>query len=66
MSWVVQNLTENGSSSLLALKVLVGINLLGHAYKRYASMTERDTAETEKDKQMKELSKDEEVRKKIV
>ncbi|ORZ01641.1 eukaryotic membrane protein family-domain-containing protein [Syncephalastrum racemosum] len=45
---------------LLALKVLVGINLLGHAYKRYASMTERDTAETEKDKQMKEMSKDEE------
>ncbi|KAI9497393.1 eukaryotic membrane protein family-domain-containing protein [Zychaea mexicana] len=46
---------------LLALKVFVGTNLLGYAYRRYASMTERDTRESEKDKEMKEMNKDEEL-----
>ncbi|KAI9315161.1 eukaryotic membrane protein family-domain-containing protein [Dichotomocladium elegans] len=49
---------------LLALKVFVGISLLGFAYRRYASMTARDSKETEKDKEMKEMSKDEELYKK--
>ncbi|KAG0738480.1 hypothetical protein G6F57_012198 [Rhizopus arrhizus] len=44
---------------LLALKVLVGMNLLGFAYKRYSSMEERDKAEVKKDQEMKEMSKDE-------
>ena len=47
--------------SLLAVKVFVGINLLGFAYRRYASMTTRDTIETEKDKEMKEMNKNEEA-----
>ncbi|KAI8146129.1 eukaryotic membrane protein family-domain-containing protein [Fennellomyces sp. T-0311] len=46
---------------LLALKVFVGINLLGYAYRRYASMTERDKADTEKDQEVKEMNKDEEL-----
>ncbi|KAJ8656542.1 hypothetical protein O0I10_007865 [Lichtheimia ornata] len=46
---------------LLAVKVFVGINLLGFAYRRYASMTTRDTVETEKDKEMKEMNKNEEI-----
>ena len=54
----------NGIYSLLALKVLVGTNLLGYAYRRYAGMTERDTQENQKYKEMKEMNKDEEVRKK--
>lgn len=45
--------------TLLALKVLVGMNLLGFAYKRYSSMEERDKAEMKKDEEMKEMSKDE-------
>lgn len=49
------------SISLLAVKVFVGINLLGFAYRRYASMTTRDTVETEKDKEMKEMNKNEEA-----
>ncbi|CEP13392.1 hypothetical protein [Parasitella parasitica] len=44
---------------LLALKVVVGINLLGFAYKRYTGMEERDKAEAEKDKEIKAMSKDE-------
>lgn len=47
--------------SLLAVKVFVGINLLGFAYRRYASMTTRDTVETEKDKEMKEMNQSEEA-----
>lgn len=47
--------------SLLAVKVFVGINLLGFAYRRYASMTTRDTVETEKDKEVKEMNKNEEA-----
>jgi hypothetical protein len=43
----------------LALKVVVGINLLGFAYKRFARMEERDQTEVKKDKEMKEMSKDE-------
>lgn len=42
----------------------MGTNLLGYAYRRYAGMTERDTAEAEKDQQMKEMNKDEEQYKK--
>lgn len=52
--------------SLLAVKVFVGINLLGFAYRRYASMTTRDTVETEKDKEMKEMNKSEEASMTIV
>lgn len=52
--------------SLLAVKVFVGINLLGFAYRRYASMTTRDTVETEKDKEMKEMNKNEEASMTIV
>ncbi|CAO0801987.1 unnamed protein product [Mucor circinelloides] len=44
---------------LLALKVVVGINLLGFAYKRFTGMEERDEAEAKKDKEMKAMSKDE-------
>lgn len=45
--------------SLLALKVVVGINLLGFAYKRFSSMEEREKKEAEKEKEMKAMSKDE-------
>ncbi|KAI8643717.1 eukaryotic membrane protein family-domain-containing protein [Parasitella parasitica] len=44
---------------LLALKVVVGINLLAFAYKRFAGMEERDKAEAKKDKEIKAMSKDE-------
>ncbi|RCI04986.1 hypothetical protein CU098_000397, partial [Rhizopus stolonifer] len=44
---------------LLALKVVVGVNLLGFAYKRYSSMEQRNQREREKEKEMKEMSKDE-------
>ncbi|OAD05118.1 hypothetical protein MUCCIDRAFT_139700 [Mucor lusitanicus CBS 277.49] len=44
---------------LLALKVVVGINLLGFAYKRFTGMEERDEAEAKKDKEIKAMSKDE-------
>ncbi|ORE06163.1 DUF747-domain-containing protein [Rhizopus microsporus var. microsporus] len=44
---------------LLALKVVVGMNLLGYAYKRYLSMEERDKAEMKKDQEVKEMSKEE-------
>ncbi|KAI9263084.1 eukaryotic membrane protein family-domain-containing protein [Sporodiniella umbellata] len=44
---------------LLALKVLVGMNLLGFAYKRYSSIEERDRTEVKKDEEMKAMSKDE-------
>ncbi|KAI9349899.1 eukaryotic membrane protein family-domain-containing protein [Pilaira anomala] len=44
---------------LLALKVVVGINLLGFAYKRFSGMEEREKEEKEKDKEMKAMSKDE-------
>ncbi|KAI7890398.1 eukaryotic membrane protein family-domain-containing protein [Mucor mucedo] len=44
---------------LLALKVLVGINLLGFAYRRFCSMEERERDDLKKDKEMKEMSKDE-------
>jgi hypothetical protein len=47
---------------LLALKVLVGMTLLGFAYKRYASMEEREKMDDEKDKEMQEMNKPEEVR----
>ncbi|KAI9266809.1 eukaryotic membrane protein family-domain-containing protein [Phascolomyces articulosus] len=49
------------AACLLAFKVFVGINLLGYAYRRYASMTERDTHENQKDKEMKEMNKEEEL-----
>ncbi|KAI8334211.1 eukaryotic membrane protein family-domain-containing protein [Chlamydoabsidia padenii] len=45
---------------LLALKVLVGMSLLGFAYKRYASMEEREKVDDEKDKEMREMNKPEE------
>ncbi|SAM01472.1 hypothetical protein [Absidia glauca] len=45
---------------LLALKVLVGMTLLGFAYKRYASMEEREKMDDEKDKEMREMNKPEE------
>lgn len=38
---------------------MVGINLLGFAYKRFTGMEERDEAEAKKDKEMKAMSKDE-------
>ncbi|KAI8987815.1 eukaryotic membrane protein family-domain-containing protein [Mycotypha africana] len=44
---------------LLALKVVVGVNLLGFAYKRYSSMEERDEREAKKDEELKALHKDE-------
>ncbi|GAA5805121.1 hypothetical protein HPULCUR_010634 [Helicostylum pulchrum] len=44
---------------LLALKVVVGINLLGFAYKRFSSMEEREKKEATKEKEMKAMSKDE-------
>lgn len=39
--------------------MVVGINLLGFAYKRFAGMEERDETEAKKDKEMKAMSKDE-------
>lgn len=45
--------------SLLALKVVVGINLLGFAYKRFSGMEARDRREAKKDQEMKAISKDE-------
>ncbi|CAO3589136.1 unnamed protein product [Absidia cylindrospora] len=45
---------------LLALKVLVGMTLLGFAYKRYASMEEREKVDAQKDKEMQEMNKSEE------
>lgn len=47
--------------SLIALKVLVGINLLGYAYKRYASMQAREEEERKKDELHAEMDKDEKV-----
>jgi hypothetical protein len=47
--------------SLIALKVLVGINLLGYAYKRYASMQAREEEERKKDELYAEMDKDEKV-----
>ncbi|KAI8368912.1 eukaryotic membrane protein family-domain-containing protein [Choanephora cucurbitarum] len=44
---------------LLALKVVVGVNLLGFAYKRYSSMEQREQIEKEREKEMKAMSKDE-------
>ncbi|KAH8549943.1 eukaryotic membrane protein family-domain-containing protein [Umbelopsis sp. PMI_123] len=44
---------------LIALKVLVGINLLGYAYKRYASMQDREEQERKTDEQYAEMNKDE-------
>ncbi|KAI8072465.1 eukaryotic membrane protein family-domain-containing protein [Gongronella butleri] len=44
---------------LLALKVLVGMTLLGFAYKRYETMEERETQEQQKDKAMQEMNKPE-------
>ncbi|KAG2235480.1 eukaryotic membrane protein family-domain-containing protein [Thamnidium elegans] len=44
---------------LLALKVVVGINLLGFAYKRFSGMEEREKKEAKKEKEMKAMSKDE-------
>lgn len=41
------------------MKVVVGMNLLGYAYKRYLSMEERDKAEIKKDQEVKEMSKEE-------
>lgn len=45
--------------SLLAIKVVVGINLLGFAYKRFSDMEEREKTELRQDKEMKAMSKDE-------
>jgi hypothetical protein len=45
--------------SLLAVKVVVGINLLGFAYKRFSGMEARDQQEAKKDQVMKVISKDE-------
>ena len=39
--------------------MVVGINLLGFAYKRYSAMEEREKADLMKDKEMKAMSKDE-------
>jgi uncharacterized membrane protein len=44
---------------LLAVKVLVGINLLGYAYRRFAQMEEREKTEAVKDLEMKKMGKDE-------
>ncbi|CAO3614568.1 unnamed protein product [Cunninghamella echinulata] len=45
---------------LFALKVLVGISLLGYAYKRYSSMEERELLDQQKENEMKEMNKPEE------
>ncbi|KAI8089470.1 eukaryotic membrane protein family-domain-containing protein [Halteromyces radiatus] len=44
---------------LLALKVLVGMNLLGYAYKRYTSMEEREKLDEQKEKEMREMNQPE-------
>ncbi|KAG2178034.1 hypothetical protein INT43_003287 [Umbelopsis isabellina] len=44
---------------LIALKVLVGINLLGYAYKRYSSMHSREVKERKKDEEYAEMDKGE-------
>ncbi|KAI8985354.1 eukaryotic membrane protein family-domain-containing protein [Pilobolus umbonatus] len=44
---------------LLALKVVVGVNLLGFAYRRFSTMEEREREETAGNQTMKELGKDE-------
>lgn len=41
------------------MKVLVGIHLLGFAYKRFCSMEQREQQELKKDKEMKVMSQDE-------
>ncbi|KAG2186962.1 hypothetical protein INT44_003190 [Umbelopsis vinacea] len=51
---------------LIALKVLVGINLLGYAYKRYASMQAREEEERKKDELYAEMDKDEKAYKSSV
>ncbi|CAO3621335.1 unnamed protein product [Cunninghamella blakesleeana] len=45
---------------LFALKVFVGMSLLGYAYKRYSSMEERDLLDQQKEKELKEMNKPEE------
>jgi hypothetical protein len=52
---------ESRYNSLIALKVLVGINLLGYAYKRFASMQAREEKERKKDEEYAEMDKDEKV-----
>jgi len=44
---------------LITLKVLVGINLLGYAYKRFASMQAREEKERKKDEEYAEMDKGE-------
>lgn len=51
---------------LLAIKVVVGINLLGFAYKRFSDMEEREKNEVKQDKEMKAMSKDETADRKSV
>ncbi|KAI9030899.1 eukaryotic membrane protein family-domain-containing protein [Phycomyces nitens] len=45
---------------LMAIKILVGINLLAYAYKRYASMEARQKADDEKENEMRSMRKEEE------
>ncbi|KAG0188112.1 hypothetical protein DFQ28_005366 [Apophysomyces sp. BC1034] len=45
---------------LLALKVLVGIHLLGYAHRRHQGMEARDQVDKQNDKKMKEMEKEEE------
>ncbi|OZJ05502.1 hypothetical protein BZG36_01898 [Bifiguratus adelaidae] len=46
-------------ASLVALKVIVGINLLGYSYKRYASIEMREEVENEVAQEMAALEKEE-------
>lgn len=43
---------------MIAVKVVVGINLLGFAYKRFASMEEREKEAQKKEEEMKAMGKD--------
>ncbi|RUP51665.1 eukaryotic membrane protein family-domain-containing protein [Jimgerdemannia flammicorona] len=44
---------------LIAVKLVVGTNLLTFAYRRYATMQQRDESEAEKEKEMKRMGKEE-------
>ncbi|KAF7727948.1 hypothetical protein EC973_006836 [Apophysomyces ossiformis] len=46
---------------LLALKVLVGIHLLGYAHRRYQGMEARDKSDKQSELEMKEMQKQEEL-----
>lgn len=47
--------------SLIAIKLVVGTNLLTFAYRRYATIQQRNERETEREKEMKNIEREEKV-----